>query len=214
MSAEEDANDPRALEPGRSDRRWPPRGVAWLLGGLVLGAVVVAVTGAALRGSPGGTAIATTSPGVVPAIADVRDDLFALSMRSPTQRYAVNELIALETTLRYVGAPEHMTVTGSGSGIVGFTIEQLDGPVDIGGARTGDCKRYEFQRGQVDQIRFQKSGGFSADDPMAPFWRAFFRDPQLRLPTGTYRVTAEALHGAPECGQERRLAASILIVVE
>jgi hypothetical protein len=41
-----------------------------------------------------------------------------------------------------------------------------------------------MDRGQVLAMPFAKSGGFSADDPHAAFWRQYFADPALRLPTG------------------------------
>jgi hypothetical protein len=215
MGVEEDAGDPRAREPSRSDRRWLPRVVAWLVGALVLGAAVVAVTAAVLRGSRGGTADATASAaGLQPAVAETRDDLFVLTIQSERSRYAVNEPIAFETTLVYVGAPEQVTVTSSGGGLVGFSIEQLDGPVDALGGRDSDCREFQYRRGDLERIRFQKSGGFSNTDPMAAFWRAFYADPQLRLPAGEYRITAQALYAGPGCGEGATLEASIQIQVE
>lgn len=42
---------------------------------------------------------------------------------------------------------------------------------------------------------FEKSDGFDAADPMAPFWRVWFADPNLRFPEGQYVITAYAHHG-------------------
>jgi hypothetical protein len=162
---------------------------------------------------PSGTTPTSVSP-APPPLAENRDDLFALTIQSARSRYAVDEPIVIETTLRYVGGPEQVTVTSSGGGLVGFSIEQLDGPVDALGGRDSDCREYRYGRGDVERVEFQKSGGFSNSDPMAEFWRAFYAEPLLRLPAGQYRITAQALYGQPGCGGERRLDAAILILVE
>jgi hypothetical protein len=208
----EDANDQRAVGSGRSAGRQLPRVVPWLFGGLVLGAVVIAAT-AALLESPGGTPKATT-PGAPLPIAETRDDLFALTIQSERSRYAVNEPIVIETTLQYVGDADEITVTSSGGGLVVFSIEHLDGPVDALGGRDSDCQRFRYRRGVIERVQFEKSGGFSSESPMAAFWRAFYADPQLRLPAGEYRITAQALYGPPGCGEGATLEASILVQVE
>jgi hypothetical protein len=40
--------------------------------------------------------------------------------------------------------------------------------------------------------RLTKSGGFTAEDPDAAFYQAFFADPVVRLPAGEWRITAVA----------------------
>ena len=141
------------------------------------------------------------------------DELFSLTIHADSGRYAAEEPIKIATTLRFVG-DEPTTVTSSGGGLVVFSIEQLDGPVDVEGAQTADCMPYEYRPGDTESTGFRKSGGYSNDDPMADFWRSFFGEPELRLPAGEYRITATAGYGAPECGEERTIEASIVIVVE
>ena len=55
---------------------------------------------------------------------------------------------------------------------------------------TADCGQHEFPRLVPVAVPFRKTGGFSADDPNADFYRAFFADPVLRLPAGRWQVTA------------------------
>ncbi len=141
-----------------------------------------------------------------------RDALFRLTIGADRGRYAADEPIEIATTLRYIG-DEPATVSSSGAGLVAFGIEQLDGPVDAGWARNDDCARFDYRPGEVEAIEFQKSGGYSNDDPMADFWREFFADPELRLPTGQYRITARAEYGDPGCGGWQTIEASIVIVV-
>jgi hypothetical protein len=142
-----------------------------------------------------------------------RDALFRLTIGADRGRYAADEPIEIAATLRYIAGAE-ATVTSSGSGLVVFGIEQLDGPVDAIAGRDEACQRYEYRPREVESVEFQKSGGYSNDDPMAGYWRRFFADPELRLPAGKYRITATAEYGDPDCGGWRTLEASIVIAVE
>ena len=45
-----------------------------------------------------------------------------------------------------------------------------------------------------------KSGGWSADDPNAAFYDAFFAAPDIRLPPGTWEVTGHASFSEGDCG--------------
>ncbi len=141
------------------------------------------------------------------------DALFALTIEAGRSRYAVDEPIGIATRLRYIG-DEPVIVTSSGAGLVAFAIEQLDGPVDAGWARNDDCARFDYRPGDIEPVEFQKSGGYSNDDPMADFWRTFYAEPELRLPAGEYRITARAEYGDPDCSDFRTVEASIVIVVE
>ncbi len=143
------------------------------------------------------------------------DELFSLTIHADSGRYAAEEPIKIATTLRYIG-DEPTTVGSSGGGLVNFSVEQLDGPVDAFAGRDLDCARFEYRPGDVESVEFQKSGGYSNDDPMADFWRAFFADPELRLPPGEYRITASAdyHHPGPDCGRQQDVEASIVIIVE
>ena len=182
-------------------------------------AIVMLVSSLPIAPDPGtggrGTDVAASpSPTVGSAPqGEGNDELFALTIQADRDHYAADELIEIATTLRYIG-DEPTTVTSSGGGLVVFSIEQLDGPVDVEGAQTADCMPYEYRPGDTESTGFRKSGGYSNDDPMADFWRSFFGEPELRLPAGEYRITATAGYGAPECGEERTIEASIVIVVE
>ncbi|MDQ3554736.1 MAG: hypothetical protein M3395_10070 [Chloroflexota bacterium] len=166
---------------------------------------------------PGGRstdAAASASPKVSQrTLGEGSDEKFKLTIRVDRGRYGVDEPIEIATTLSYLG-DEPATVTSSGGGLVSFHIVQLDGPVDVEAVRTADCMQYEYRPGDRESVEYQKSGGYSADDPMADFWRRFFADPELRLPAGEYRIIATADYGAPECGEERTIQASVVIVVE
>lgn len=174
--------------------------------------VSVFVVGPPLGGpgsSPGTSQAAVRGP-----VGTARDDLFQLTVEVGKREYAAHEPISISTLLRYVGAADETLVTNSGSGLVGFSIEQVDGPFDPGGERNADCSQSRYRRGHVEGVPFSKSGGWSPSDPLADLYRAFFADPELRLPAGTYRITADAVYGVGECwGAEPMLAAAVQVVV-
>ena len=140
-------------------------------------------------------------------------DGFELVLRSEKQVYAVDEPMTVGATLVYRGPLDSIDLFGSGSGPLIFSLEQLDGPIDMQPVLTADCARHTFLRDEVLRKPFAKSGGFSDDEPMAGFWRAFFADRQLRLPAGTWRINASMSLDAGECGgQPVRHGASIVVV--
>ena len=59
-----------------------------------------------------------------------------------------------------------------------------------------------------------KSGGFSADDPDAAFYRAFFSEPLVRLPAGRWEIAAVASFVVGDRRPEHSLRASITVTVE
>jgi hypothetical protein len=63
------------------------------------------------------------------------------------------------------------------------------------------CDHKSYDRGVATPMRFTKSGGFTDDDPNAPFYRQFDGDPRLILPPGRWRlsITTEGFIG--ECQQ-------------
>jgi hypothetical protein len=148
---------------------------------------------------PTGTATspseAVPSPSPSGAIAlvtgdEARDGDFRLTMEVGAATYPAGEPIVAGATLTYLGPSPTATAWGSGSGLVTIALEQLDGPLDPGGAGQDDCRGYDFVWGVPQVIPYEKSGGWSADDPNAAWYSTFFKDPVLRLPAGTWRLTA------------------------
>ena len=118
------------------------------------------------------------------------DGVFELLIRSPRQTWRADEPIEVEAMLTYTGESEAVKVGGSGSGLVGFSLEQLDGPLDVEGVMTADCVPYEMVRGEPTNWPYKKSGGYSPSDPNDAPIEAFLQDPVFRLPVGAYVVRA------------------------
>lgn len=116
--------------------------------------------------------------------------------------YAENEPVLASARLIYDGPDETASLSGTGSGAILFSIEQLDGDLDQSAFQHDDCKPYELPADRPIELPFSKSGALDADDPRAQFWRDFFAEPELRLPAGHYRLTATVpLSAGSGCAQ-------------
>jgi len=144
---------------------------------------------------------------------EAADDRFRLTIKTDAPRVTAEDAIDLTTTLSYIGAAESEDIVSISPGPVEFRVEQLDGLVDTGPDHAGPWL-FVYHRGEVQDIPFSKAGGYDADDPMAPFWRTWFADPELRLPVGRYRIAA-SLGYTPLADQvlARSLEASVIIEV-
>lgn len=143
------------------------------------------------------------------------DEQFKLTIQVDQDRYRAGQLITAHATLTYLGPDQQAVAVGSGSGLVGFSLERQEPPVRIDAAGTTDCKPYRFTRGQPVNLPFVKSGGFGGEDPLADFYRAYFASPELRLPAGSWTIEAGASFFIGACGgADHRLNASVTVVVE
>jgi hypothetical protein len=113
-----------------------------------------------------------------------------LVIRSPQQTWTAGDPIELTADLTYVGAAGSLDVAGSGSGLVGFSLEQVDGDLDVSGISTADCRPYVLTRDEPISSSYRKSGGVSPGDPGSAAIRAFLADPIFRLPAGSFIVRA------------------------
>jgi DNA-directed RNA polymerase specialized sigma24 family protein len=117
---------------------------------------------------------------------------FRLDFMVEQDRYRAGQPILADAVLTYLGDEPSVQVRGSGTGIVGFRLHQLDGLMDPGGASTTDCVRYEVSSEQPMWVEFGKSGSFDGDDPNIAFYEAYFEDHLLRLPPGRWEMVAWA----------------------
>lgn len=190
--------------PGEPFRRLPdvntPRSVA---------AFTVAVLVAALIAGCG-------SPSVPGLNLDgtAQDAEFGLRIHADKAEYRTGDAIAIDAWLSYLGQGPDVVVFGP-SGLVGFGVKQLDGRLHMEPASDLVCARQVIERATALRAPFAKSGGFTAEDPDAALWRAYFADPALHLPAGHWQITASAeFYTGDGCsGQAHRLDASVTVVV-
>jgi hypothetical protein len=156
-------------------------------------------------------------PALVPAVAvegTDADPAFAVRIRAESAVYRSGEPIDIRAWLTYAGPKAQETLMGSGSGLVIFSWEQLDGRLRQDGIWTADCGPYTIDLGQPLAAPFAKSGAVLGDGPEAEFWRQYFEDPVFRLPAGRYRIHALTNFFVGECGgPEHRLDAAVEITV-
>lgn len=196
--------------PRRGVRQPPPAPVRLttvrILVALLLGALLAACASPVPTPSPSTAPTGSPAPSqlaVIPVERRAGDGAFVLTVTTPSLTWQAGQEIGFESSLTYLGPGATIEVIGSGSGLVGFTLEQLDGPLDVGGAWTADCVPYELARGKPLTSGYEKSGGWSDTDPNADVFQAFITDPVFRLPAGEYvvRTTFEGYLGG--CGGER-----------
>lgn len=81
-------------------------------------------------------------------------------------------------------------VVGSTPGLLLFVVTRLEDGMTFGGDNGLDCREYVLKRGQPRSVPFIKSGGYGVQGPEPAFYRKWLGDPLLRLPHGTWSVTA------------------------
>lgn len=161
------------LRPGRPVRA--RTSLVTSVGGLAVVAVLV-VGGLALRGS------AAEPAG--PVFASAEDALFRLTLTTPQATYGTNDPIRPIATVTYLG-PQEAVTTFHATSPVGFRIEEIGGDRLMSGATRLPCRSTELARGAPALYPLAKSG-----DTSSGFDEAWYRDPVLRLPAGTWRIIA------------------------
>jgi hypothetical protein len=151
-----------------------------------------------------------------PVTAEDADASFRLTLEADQDRYRAGQEIDVMATLAYLGPADAIVARGSSNpGLIGFAVESEDPPVRISPAFTTDCGPHKMTRDFVVEYPLAKSGGFSPDEPLAPFYEAYFASPELRLPAGTWTISAGGSWYIGDCGDElHSLSASVTVVVE
>jgi hypothetical protein len=171
--------------------------------------VAVAILTVACGPSP------TPSPtgAVEPVIALDEQGPFRLELELRKATYAVGEPIEGIARLRYAG-PGGIEIAGSGGGLIGFSLVDVDGPRDVGGGQDLACAAYDLDPQTPFTTGLQKSGGFDPNNPAHDFAEAFLNDPVYRLPAGRWEIQAWSNFLGQGCAlPETRLVASLRIVV-
>jgi hypothetical protein len=159
---------------------------------------------------------ASPTPSVPELVAgSVSGQGMTLSVTAEPAVVAPGERIEVEAVVTNDG-PEPIELSGSGSGVVFFSVTRLDDGLTSGEpAWTSDCVPHIVNPGEPIVVPFSKSGGWSEEDPNAAFLRTYFSEPELTLPSGAWRidVTAAATIGEGCTGEPLDLELSLLVRV-
>lgn len=170
--------------------------------------------GSAVRRSPDASTPSAAAHGPPSA---ATDGPFTLTLSAGRASYRADEPIDdIVAELVYAGGVSELTISGSGSGLVVFSTEELNGTRHQTGFQHDDCVPYAIQSDQPIREPFSKSGGYSADDPNRAYWEQYFAERELRLPAGEWDMTAwSTLYEDGHCtGIRRDLRTTIRIAVE
>ena len=151
----------------------------------------------------------------LPVTAEFDDGTFHLTLTADQDRYRAGQLISVVATVTYLGPSEGTVGRGSGSSLIGFGVASDSVPIHIGPAYTTDCAPYDFVRGVPVEFPFSKSGGFSDGESLASLYRSYFSSQELRLPAGTWEISAGGTIYIGDCGDElHEPTASVTVIVE
>ena len=142
---------------------------------------------------------------------------FIMTLNSDRHTYSTADVISIWGTLAYVGDYDRIEIW-HGCPFMIFSIsggDELDFGMALGGAVSEILVSSVLERGIVYHFVYQKSGGWSADDPNAAFWEAFFSEADLLLPVGEYVITLSGGFSLSEqvLGSESGLRAELNIRV-
>jgi hypothetical protein len=107
-------------------------------------------------------------------------------------------------------------LSGSGSGLIGFSFHEVGGAGrSLDPALTADCAPHRISIDKPITSPIVRSGGYSGDEPDAEFKRSLLEGSDLRLPAGTWDITAHSgfVDGANCQGEGQSISVTIRVVV-
>lgn len=183
--------------------------------------LMAALLCALMAGCAAPTGIPTLLPTVAPTASygavetTVTDGLFRLTAHADQATYRTGEAIGMHAVVTFLGPAATFPASGSGSGLVNFDVQQLDGPLAIQGTWTADCGQHPaFVADQPQTFPFTKSGAINSS-ASTDFWNSYFADPLMHLPAGRWRLVAEAEISGVDCSlsTEHHLTATVEVTV-
>ncbi len=156
-------------------------------------------------------AIAESYPAQINSVSQIiilKDRVFAVSDENFEVKTYISKLsfdeeeeISLYSTIEYIGDKSSITIW-SGEPYFHHMIHKGE-EVFSGGLTLDVLQGTELKKGEVYNIPFVKSGGFSEGDEDADFWRIFFAEKELKLPAGEYTFEAVTSFTLDEAQKER-----------
>ena len=138
------------------------------------------------------TALLLMAAGCTALLGDEREDLtndgvFEIRIETDKDAYTTDEAVDCHATVKYVGGADSITIY-SADPLVGFGVK--GGRFDGSYAMNDVLKSTTFKKGESVRFDYVKTGGFASEDADAAFWKSWFAEPSLKLPAGTYELSA------------------------
>lgn len=118
-----------------------------------------------------------------PVVDVAQDDAFRLELTTRRRTYNPTDAIEPVAIVTYLGPAAETTIHGGS--VVPFEIEEVGGPRTFYPALPAGCGTSTMMRDTPLTFPFAKYGLVDG-----PFGRAWYADPVLRLPVGTWRIRA------------------------
>lgn len=131
----------------------------------------------------------------------MEDGMFRLSLYLANKQLWANEPIDIYSTLEFIGDTDTVTIWHGNPYII-YTLYDDQGVCYTNAIIQTVLESTTITKGDLMTFNFQKSGGWSTDDPNAEYWEAFYSDPELKLPKGKYTLSVGCAFGLSEEGQD------------
>ncbi|MDD5018352.1 MAG: hypothetical protein PHO15_09665 [Eubacteriales bacterium] len=147
----------------------------------------------------------------VAGMAATYDSTFKLGIYTDKSAYEAGEAIACFATAEYIGWSDNATMHSSDPLVVFYITggEYFNGDWAVNDVLVTTT----FEKGEAVTYDFEKSGGYSADDPNADFWASYFAEEDLILPAGEYEITAMMDGDIAEGDDDSKYRQSVSIAV-
>ena len=148
-------------------------------------------------------------------VTHVTDD-FILTLSTSKHTYNTSENIEIWGTLEYIGDKDFIEIW-SGCPFMMFSISG-GSEIRVGNVLSGMSidvlVSSILERGKVYHFEYQKSGGWSADDPNVEYWDDFFSTDDLQLLEGEYTLTLQGRFGLSENTLESKSGLKVTLTFE
>lgn len=184
---------------------------------MVLAVLSMAASACASSGSsdpaPASTSASTTVVDLGSSISSSTDGPFELVLSLPGASFSTEQAITGQASLSVTDGKAEK-IAGSGAGPLAFSFTEVGGSRRMGPGYRADCRMFTIEPDTPIASILTKSGGWSADDPNAPFYQSFFADPEIHLPAGTWDIGAQAWFSDNDCGgPSHDMTATLRVVV-
>jgi hypothetical protein len=143
------------------------------------------------------------------------DGRFRLELVVPHLDWKADEPIVAGLAILSLGGSAVTTISGSGHNLINFAYSEVGGTRRLGPSPTADCMAYQLDPATPINQDLSKRVTIPVQDPNRDFLQSFIAGPDVRLPAGTWDITAVTTfyEGAGCVGTEHSMNATVRINV-